>query len=202
MAGSQSFALDGRTDAQARQWLHKQFKARGFDPTALDAPAPYDIPMHAIGQGAVYETRSAADGLANLAAWYANAAALIEGIRHQIAGQRVAVSALCCWPHHFDLAILAMVPARQSAELGLIGVGLSPGDEYYDEPYYYVSIYPEPNPAVLPALPVVGKWHTRHFTAAVATAQRIVAANSPEIETGMFLHDAVAASFGLVGQAF
>jgi hypothetical protein len=201
MAGSQSFALDGQTDAQVRTWLRKQFEARGFDPTALDAPAPYDIPMHAIGQCSDYDACAAADGLANLAAWYANAAALIEVIRHQIAGQRVAVSALCCWPHHFDLAILAMVPAGQAAELGLVGVGLSPGDEYYDEPYYYVSVYPEPNPAALPALPIVGKWHTLHFTAAVATAQRLVAANNPEIETDRFLRDAVAASFRLVGQA-
>ena len=33
----QSFSLDGRTDAQARQWLGEQLGARGLDARALDA---------------------------------------------------------------------------------------------------------------------------------------------------------------------
>ena len=201
VAGSQLLALDGQTDAQVRHWLGKQLEARHLAPSALDDPAPYEIPPHAIAQGAAYEGRADADGLANLAAWYADAATLIEDVRAHLAGQRLEVSTLCCWPHHFDLAILAMVPAGLSAEPGLIGVGLSPGDEYYDEPYFYVSIYPEPDPAMFPPLPVIGKWHTRDFTAAVATAPMILAAKNPPVEMGAFLHDAVAAALALVSRA-
>jgi predicted anti-sigma-YlaC factor YlaD len=200
-ADSQSFALDRRTDAQVREWLGKQLEARRLAPAALDEPAPYEIPAHAVAQGAVYEPRAEADGLAVLAAWYANAAVLIDSVRRRIAGERLAVSALCCWPHHFDLAILAMLSVHHSAELGLIGIGLSPGDEYYDEPYFYVSVYPEPKAQALPALPPVGNWHTRDFTAAVAPAQKILAAKNAEIETGRFLDEAVGASLGLLSQA-
>ncbi len=199
-AGAQTLALEGQADAQVYQWLHKQFEARGLDPSMLDAPAPYEIPMHAIGEGSAYDARAAAGELANLAAWYANAAALIEDVRRQIARQHLAVSALCCWPHHFDLAILTMVPAGQSAEFGLIGVGLSPGDEYYEEPYFYVSVYPDPKAEALPSLPMIGHWHTSDFTAAVATAHDILAAQNPGSETGRFLDRAVAASLGLLGQ--
>jgi hypothetical protein len=198
--GSQSFALDRRTDAQVREWLGKQLEAQRLAPSALDEPAPYEIPAQAIAQGAAYEAQAEADGLAVLAGWYANAAVLIESLRLRIAGERLAVSAPCCWPHHFDLAILAMLTIGHSAEPGLIGVGLSPGDEYYDEPYYYVSVYPEPRPEALPALPVVGGWHTRDFTAAVASAQKILAAKDPEIETGRFLDEAIGASLGLLSQ--
>lgn len=200
MAGSRSFALGGQTDAQVRHWLGRQFEARHLAPAALDDPAPYEIPAHAVAQGAAYEAGAVSDGLAVLAAWYANATALIENVRQQIAGQLLAVSALCCWPHHFDLAILAIVPAGQSGEPGLIGIGLSPGDEYYDEPYFYVSIYPEPDPAAFPALPAIGKWHTRDFTAAVATAPMILAASNPAMEIGRFLRNAVATSLALVRQ--
>jgi hypothetical protein len=45
--------------------------------------------------------------------------------------------------HHFDLATLTTLPARNADATGYVGVGLSPGDEYYDEPYFYVSVYPE-----------------------------------------------------------
>jgi hypothetical protein len=166
----------------------------------LDIPAPYEIPMHAIGKGSAYDARAAAGALANLAAWYANAAALLEAVRAQIAAESLASSPLCCWPHHFDLAALTMLPAGRSAELGLVGVGLSPGDEYYEEPYLYVSVYPEPDPAALPALPVIGRWHTRDFTAAVATTSMILSAKDPAIEMGEFLRDAVAASVAVVRQ--
>ena len=36
----QSFSLDGRTDAQARQWLGEQVGARGLDAHALDIGVP------------------------------------------------------------------------------------------------------------------------------------------------------------------
>jgi hypothetical protein len=201
MADSPCLALSGQTDAQVRHWLGKQFEARGLDPSPLDDPAPYEIPMHAIGRGTTYDAHAAADALTNLAAWYANAVVLLEGARRHIAAQSLMASPLCCWPHHFDLAALAMLPAGRSGEIGSVGIGLSPGDEYYDEPYFYVSIYPDSDPAMLPPLPMVGNWHTSEFTAAVAPAHKILAAQNQRIETDKFLRDAVAASLWLLDQA-
>ena len=42
----------------------------------------------------------------------------------------------------------------------VIGVGLSPGDTYYAEPYWYVSPYPYPGLEDLPVLDGSGFWHT------------------------------------------
>ena len=62
----QSFSLDGRSDAQARQWLSEQLGARGLDAHALDAPSPYDMPAHAISQGAAYGPSGLNDALPSL----------------------------------------------------------------------------------------------------------------------------------------
>ena len=94
-----------------------------------------------------------------------------------------------CWPHHFDLATLTTLTARDPT--GYIGAGLSPGDDYYDEPYFYVSIHPKPDPAALPDLPALGHWHQRDFIGAVATARSIVAAKNPQAATDDFLRAAV-----------
>jgi len=102
-----------------------------------------------------------------------------------------AASPLRCWPHHFDLATLTTLPARNADATGYVGAGLSPGDEYNDEPYFYVSVYPEPDPAALPSLPMLGHWHLRDFMAAVATAHKIVAAKNQQAETDDFLRAAV-----------
>jgi Family of unknown function (DUF5996) len=196
----QSFALTGRSETQARQWLGEQLGARGFDARALDAPSPYEIPAHAIDQGAVYEAAGSADALAELAAWYANVHVSLGRVQRQMIGRNLAASPVRCWPHHFDLATQATLPTPNVDTTGDIGSGFSPGDEYYDEPYFYVSVYPEPDPAMLPMLPAMGHWHTREFTAGVKPAHKILAAKDKATETDEFLQGAVAIALRILGE--
>jgi hypothetical protein len=187
----QSFSLDGCRDAQARRWLSKQLDVLGLDAHALDAPSPYEMPAHKVSHGAVYGPADLTDALAALAAWFGNAGLSIGSIQGQMIGRNLAASPIRCWPHHFDLATLITLPGRNAGAAGHVGVGLSPGDEYYDEPYFYVSVYPEPDRAALPSLPVLGHWHLRDFTAAVATSRKITAAKNQQVETDDFLRAAV-----------
>ena len=190
-ASIQSFSLDGRTDAQARQWLGEQLGARGLDARALDAPSPYEMPAHAVTEGAAYGVVDLADALVELAAWFANAEFLLVRVQRQMIGRNLAASDVRCWPHHFDLATLTSFPTRNADATGYVGAGLSPGDEYYDEPYFYVSVYPKPDCAALARLPKLGHWHTHEFTAAVAPAHRIIEANNQKAAAEEFLTAAV-----------
>jgi hypothetical protein len=183
----QSFSLDGRTDAQARQWLGEQLGARGLDARALDASSPYEMPAHAVTQCGAYGVEDVADALVELAAWFANAEYSLVRVQRQMIGRKLTVSDVRCWPHHFDLATLISFPTRGTDVTGYVGAGVSPGDEYYDEPYFYVSVYPKPDSASLPRLSKLGHWHTYEFTAAVAPAHQIVAANNQEDEVDEFL---------------
>jgi hypothetical protein len=187
----QSFSLDGRTDAQARQWLGEQLGARGLDARALDTSSPYEMPAHAVTKGGAYGVEDVADALVELAAWFANAEHSLVRVQRQMIGRKLTVSDVRCWPHHFDLATLISFSTRGTDVTGYVGAGLSPGDEYYDEPYFYVSVYPEPDSASLPRLPKLGHWHTYEFTAAVAPAHQIVAANNQEDEVDEFLRGTV-----------
>ena len=195
----QSFSLDSRPDAQARQWLSEQLGARGLDAHALDAPSPYELPAHAVARGGSYGPAGLTDALAELAAWFGNAALSLGSVRAHMAGRKLAASPVRCWPHHFDIATLTALPARNAGNTGNVGAGLSPGDEYYGEPYFYVSIYPEPDLAALPGLPALGHWHVRDFMAAVATADKIVAARRQQDETEDFLQAAVDGAIRLLG---
>jgi hypothetical protein len=187
----QSLSLDGCREAQARWWLGEQLAARGLDAHALDAPSPYVMPAHTVSHGAVYGPTGLTDALAELAAWFGNAGLSLGSIQGQMMERKLAASPVRCWPHHFDLATLITLPARNAGATEYIGVGLSPGDEYYDEPYFYVSVNPEPDPAALPSLPILGHWHLRDFTAAVATSHKITAAKNQQVETDDFLLAAV-----------
>jgi hypothetical protein len=128
-----------------------------------------------------------ADALLELSAWFANAELSLVRIQRQMIGRQLAASDVRCWPHHFDLATLVSFPALDAK----VGVGLAPGDEYYDEPYFYVSVYPQPDSVALPHLPNRGHWHTHEFTAAVMPAHQIVAANNQKAVADEFLIAAV-----------
>jgi len=186
------FSLEGRPDADARRWLGEQLAKRGLDANALDAPAPYEMPTHPLSQSATYAAAGLKDALAELAAWFGNAALSLGVVHDRLVARKLAASPLRCWPHHFDLATLTTLAARDPT--GYVGAGLSPGDDYYDEPYFYVSVYPKPDPTTLPSLPPLGHWHLRDFTGAVATAHSIAAARNPQAETDDFLQAAVASA--------
>jgi hypothetical protein len=187
----QSFPLDGHPDALVRQWLGEQLNALGFDAQALDTPAPYEIPAHPVSEGAPYNPAALTDALAELGAWFSNAALSLGSVLTQMIERGCSSSPVRCWPHHFDIASLTTLPAQNTDSAKFIGAGLSPGDEYYDEPYFYVSVYPEPNPDLLPTLPMLGHWHERDFIAAVATAPRIITAKNQRAETDGFLRAAI-----------
>lgn len=88
MAGSPAIGLDGRRDADIRQWLGRHVSAKGLDANALDAPAPYQIPEHPIGRGAPYGAAGLAAALAELVAWYANANQVLGEARDRCARHR------------------------------------------------------------------------------------------------------------------
>jgi hypothetical protein len=196
---AQTFALAGRTDAHARRWLGERLAAHRLDARALDAKLPYDIPAHALARGGAYGAGALADALAELAAWFADAHAALGRVHDQMSARGLAPSPVRCWPHHFDMATLTVLEAGSAEHARSVNAGLSPGDEHYEEPYFYVSPHPYPDPAKLPPLPAFGHWHVRGFTAAIAPASRIVKTADHQAAVHTFLNEAVAAAINSLG---
>ena len=192
------FPLNGRTDADARTWLGAQLSARGMDAVALDAPSPYAIDPDPIAGGAAYDVSNEKAALRELAAWFSNADRSLSLIRSQMTGRKHVASPVRCWPHHFDLATLVSLDEAGGETARSVNAGFSPGDEHYQEPYFYVSPYPYPDAAALPQPHALGHWHTRHFTAAIAPAKRIVAATHSQHDVEAFLAHAIEGSIKLL----
>jgi hypothetical protein len=176
--------LDGCDDAQVRAWLGRQMAARGLDPSALDDPSPYEVP--ALANGTAHAVAGLANLLGELAVWDSNADAVLGACRLGIIHQNLEAPPVRAWPHHFDLdTLVTIAPGRTT------GIGFSPGDDFYNEPYFYVSLYPGPDVATLPPPPAIGHWHATPFTAAIARARRIVEAEDQKREVEAFLRTAV-----------
>jgi hypothetical protein len=190
--------LDGKTMAEGLNWLKQEIANMEVDPDRivfLDYPAD-DFSDHALAHGATFDA-SQDLGLSELADYYANTHLLLQTVLTDIEDS----SSIRIWPHHFDMASLIMLPSNQEGISLTIGVGLSPGDASYNEPYWYVSPYPYPGTASLPALDGYGVWHTQHWVGAVLLASELakhVNAEAQSQQVTTFLKSALGASTTLL----
>ncbi len=183
-----SYTLTGKTIEQATAWLRQELAQAGVDANAYTLARHYDIPAHPVGSGEPFSADAAR--LEQLARWIGNASSALEATREASNG-----AAVRCWPHHFDIATLVTVRPGVT-----VGVGLEPGDGYYDEPYFYVNAHPEPSvDALTDSLEGGGQWHTREWIGAVLPGSHLsedAAKQEPKVRA--FLDSAVRACRQLV----
>jgi len=172
-------ALSGKTVADGYRWLKASLEARLDKLVEGDlASLHYEVPEHPVGTGQAFS----AGAFTELDHWFGNANAALAEIKQANPG----ASDVRCWPHHFDLATLIDLGDGKT-----VGVGLSPGDGSYAEPYWYVSPWPYPAESELPDLLHGGLWHSQGFTAAVLRGSQLVAAQNQEQACREFLSDAI-----------
>lgn len=176
-----TFELTGRRDSLIGVWLDSALRALGLKP-AGDIPLPYTMPAHAVVRGGAYNCSGEAEAFDELARWFGAAAELLDEVRANHADARTGPGTVCCWPHHFDIATVLNFDADTAGNSRSIGIGVSPGDGYYPQPYVYISPSPHFDIAES-ALPPPGHWHTQGFFGAVATGEEILmlADRGPEL---------------------
>jgi hypothetical protein len=80
-----------------------------------------------------------------------------------------------------------------------LDIGMSPGDDYYAQPYFYVSPWPRPSIGKRPELLPPGQWHRSDFVSAVVTGDAILAMAERRDGLRRFLNAAIPAARGLIG---
>jgi hypothetical protein len=181
--------LHGRTIADTADWIRARLTDLGVDGRKYTLTRHYSIPVHPVADGAAFDASDTA-AFEQLGRWMACGAEELESLKLATAG----ASDVRCWPHHFDIATLIDLGSGKS-----IGIGFEPGDAYYDEPYFYVNMYPYP-PAetALPQLDGNGTWHTHEWVGAVLSGSRVDAGDGQRTQITAFLTSAVGAARSLV----
>jgi hypothetical protein len=181
------FELGGRKDSSVAVWFDSALRALGLKP-ASDVELPYALPSLPVTRGSAYQVSGESEAFDELARWYEAAGDLLADVATAHAG----AGPVRCWPHHFDIATLIALDAAGAENARSIGVGVSPGDEHYAQPYVYVTPWPRLNPATLPPLPSPGSWHLKGFVGAVATAEQILLQPERGPDVSAFVDAAIA----------
>lgn len=188
------YPLHQKTLTAGLDWHKQQISQLGADTSnlALLSYPPDDFPNHPIAHGTAFDASQAEAERQELANYYANSHQLLQ----EIVAETEDASPIHIWPHHFDMATLISLPGQKNGEPMTIGVGLSPGDQSYGEPYWYVSAYPYPSTENLPSLNGNGFWHTQHWVGAVLTASKLMtdSAEAQRLQVKAFLASALQVS--------
>ncbi|MEB3218664.1 MAG: hypothetical protein VKN72_20855 [Nostocales cyanobacterium 94392] len=165
-----NFSLHQQTMLEALNWHKQEIAQLGADASKikfLDYP-PDDFPDYIVAHGAAFDANNEPSERQELANYYANTHQILQ----EIIATTESSSAIHIWPHHFDIATLITLAGTKNGHPMTIGIGMSPGDSNYNEPYWYVSGYPYPDVTNLTELEG-GFWHTQHWVGAVLTASQL-----------------------------
>ena len=187
------FALPGRSITDANAWLRDEVARAGFDAGRFTSSKHYTIPDHEVAHGVAFSVGIGRE-LTELSLYWSNAARLLDEVSRDTPN----ASAVRTWPHHFDIATLIELPG---ATRRTIGVGHSPGDDWYAEPYWYVGPNPYPPTHDLPPLSGRGHWHTTGWMGAALPASAYVESGDQRGQVSAFVSSAVAACRRLLGES-
>ncbi|MCA9470496.1 MAG: hypothetical protein MRJ96_06095 [Nitrospirales bacterium] len=177
--GEESFCLIGQTESSVGTWLAELVERHNLDPKKLDKPGPYTLDKHPLDSSMAYGSADK-KSREELAKYYNNAAPILEAIRAAYSE----ASPVRCWPHFFDIATLLTLEQKGTSEKATIGIGLSPGDATFADPYFYVSLWPYPPKESLPPVIEPSFWHLEGFTALIIRASDLVAKKYVELQQG------------------
>ncbi len=175
-------------------WLKDSLVAQSVDVQTLDFLSYPDFPESPLKNSAAFEIvkDDEYNYLEIFNTLYANTFFILSDFFEK---KRIKTS-IRIWPHHFDMAILINLEEKyHQREKASIGIGFSPGDTYYEEPYWYLSPWPYPEISALPSLPTSSHWHTDGFTASILTLTNLLNSSNQTTEIKNFIEE----SFTILG---
>ena len=192
--GSEERALEGQSLTDVSAWLDDHLSRHDLKPSST-VSVPYDLPEQ-VSDLVVFKE---VEGLGALAKWFDLAATSLEAFARTHADIDPGPSPVRCWPHHFDIATYVSLEAGDAEEARGVGVGMSPGDGSYDQPYFYVNPWPHLDRASLPEAVTPGHWHTDEFVGLIATGAEILTLDDVRNGTLTFLQTSFATGRSLLG---
>jgi hypothetical protein len=184
-----TLSLGGTTLADAMRWADERAAEAEGTPVRGVQARDYDMPAHPVrSAGAAFTVDG--DALAALGGWFEAGDALLR----EVAARETGSVPVRIWPHHFDDGSIVFLDEPGPAARQ-IGFGLSPGDHYYEEPYFYLTVSPMRPEPQFPPLAGGGLWREQPpFVGAVLRGSEIVAASDPLAAARAFFDSAFAAA--------
>lgn len=111
---------------------------------------------------------------------FVNLSGLLSAFHKKIASNDGVKTQICLWPHHFDNAFKCFSGKKIDEIDEFIGIGISNGDEMYELPYIYMTIYPELRKMNTLDLPDGANLHDTEWQGLILTYEAILEMKTKE----------------------
>lgn len=172
------WSLEGMTLPKLESDMRRALDEYGLQSTKFRARSVNPIDLSVLGKDEIFIFTRQRDAVMELAAYYAMSAAVLDELSHTLKAGGIPH----VWPHHFDYSLLTPLDNGGACDGRSITLGMSPGDQYYDQPYFYATPWPYPKLQSLPAVEPPAHWHKHEWTGVVLTSTDFLK-HSPERET-------------------
>lgn len=164
-----SISLQDKTQTDIMVWLEHELSRLGTDFSKINLAYPYAIPEYPTAKKEPFNISNMKAAL-ELSRLYHNTACVLEKIlQNENNGSEIK-----CWPHHFDIAArITLLDTGDPETSRSINLGMSPGDKYYSDPYFYCSPWPYPTKNLIDLDHIRGHWHQDEWVGAVLPARQI-----------------------------
>ncbi len=182
--------LVGLTLKEGMVWMAEALEKHGGK-AVPELVRPFEeIPDSPVAHGEPFPDNEPA-ALAEIDLWFANSYAVLA-----LLAKSLKSSTVWCWPHHFDVATLLLLEDKNSEEAKQVNIGLSPGDDNFETPYWYITFWPDSSQPLLP-LEGQGFWYQEKFKGALLTTDNLASTGQPE-QVAAYLNSAIKACLKLL----
>ncbi|MEH6547437.1 MAG: DUF5996 family protein [Sneathiella sp.] len=189
--------LEDMSEAKAMAWFDEALEKLGLK-AASAIKLPYELPS-AVESVDTFNLKSEYLALTVLSDWFDIAHHVLSDFAKSTEELSPGPSPVRCWPHHFDIATYVGLEDGDFETAKGIGVGMSPGDDGYDQPYFYINPWPHLDADDLPEAPEPGHWHTEGFVGAIATGEEVLSVSDIPKQLSSFVDASFAIGFEKLG---
>ncbi len=136
--------VEGHSPAKVEAWVLVELLHRGIDRAQFSKSLPYQALNLMSGDHIEFSPDACARELGELSRWLGNAEAVLGPIRREFAADAAAPGStddgLLCWPEQLHFGLLVGLEPGAAAAAKSLRVGLSAGDERYEEPYFFAAV--------------------------------------------------------------
>ncbi len=163
-----SVEVNGKRQGIVMVWLEEQISTLGFNSSDITLDLPYEIPEYPQAKKKPFDVDMIY--IHELGKYFNNAHYVLSQFKQEVSGFGPVKS----WPHHFDMSCMDIIKDTGNPETtATLNIGMSPGDETFNEPYFFVTPWPYPDEDELKPIKR-GQWYFENWAGAILKASDIL----------------------------
>ncbi|MEM9324506.1 MAG: hypothetical protein AAGA85_02575 [Bacteroidota bacterium] len=158
----------GKTLGQLMVWMEEQAGRLALPTSGFSTDAPYELPTYPKLSSRGFDVEPG-PMTHSLSSYYASSFEILDSLQWDFTVE----ADVLVYPHHFDQALSFKLKDSGSYDTStFLTLGMSPGDEEFDAPYFYVNSWPHVDESVLKPL-TAGRWYTSDWIGGLVTIEEL-----------------------------